>query len=241
MLLAHLLVASRPSYVASKLFIHSQYGKSKYGNDVGIIRLGTAVTGITPWTYAKTDTLTNVAECTEYTVIGHGQTCSGNCVSETLLKTTLPKVDRSDCVQTRPSFDYVQGEWPSSDVGSDTCLGHVPPCSAVYTTAVSHVCGGDSGGPLFDAAGTVVGVVSRGSARSCSANVKPDIFTNIGTTSNAAWISTTIASAYVPPSPPPPPKPPITSSGPIFIFASGGARASVRRLAFLFVLALAIL
>jgi hypothetical protein len=46
---------------------------------------------------------------------------------------------------------------------------------------------------VFDASGTVVALVSRGSIKDCSRVVKPDVYTHVGAQSNAAWIANVLA------------------------------------------------
>ncbi len=195
-----------PSYQAEALFSHPLYDALNYGNDIGVVRLGASVSGITPWPYAKSPvTLSATPECTLYTVIGHGQTCNGGCLSADLQRAYVPKLVGASCVRTPADYDYT--EWPSSVVGPDACFGFAPPCGTL-SAANPTSCAGDSGGPLFSADGTVVALVSRGSAKACTTTIKPGIYTPIGNTDNAAWLAAVIAATYAPPSSPPPPKPP---------------------------------
>ena len=228
----------QPSYVASALFAHPLYGSTVDSNDVGVVRLAADVPGISPWSYLKTDSLPSVTECTLYTLIGHGQTCDGGCLSDTLQRTTMPKLNNVHCQQSSLADTNL---WPASVIGTDVCFGHVPPCSAGFSTSQSHACAGDSGGPAFDASGTVAALVSRGSSKPCTQTTMPDIYTSIGHITNADWIASTLAAAYVPPSPPPPPQPPVRSSAPVYYIVSSGVHHRLYRLFPVLVCALALL
>jgi trypsin len=228
-----------PSYQAHALFAHPSYDASDYGNDLAVVRLAAPVSGITPWSYAKsTVTLSAAPECTLYTVVGHGQTCSGGCLSSLLQRTTVPKLVGDSCVRTESDYDYT--EWPASIVGPDACFGYAPPCGAV-SASNPNSCAGDSGGPIFDSTNTVVGLVSRGSIKACTQAVKPGIYTAIGNADNAAWLETVFASVNAPPSPPPPPKPPgVTPLSPsVVAVASSDRKLRVKRTLAVLIAALA--
>ena len=207
-----------PSYQATQVYVHPDFptAYNDRDGDIGIIRLAARAT-IQPWSYVTTNVLDSVAECTPYAVVGHGETCGGGCLSSTLKKGIVKKLEYNSCVKSPGDNDYWQ--WPASSVignvnlismiGNDRCFGHLPPC-AVAGVNYQHACNGDSGGPLFDeATRTVVGIVSRGSQRDCNLQVKGDAYTDLGRTTIATWMATTIASS-TPPSPPspPPPRPP---------------------------------
>jgi trypsin len=195
-----------PSYQAQALFAHPSYDASDYGNDIGVVRLGVPISGITPWAYAKSPTtLAATPECTLYTLIGHGQTCDGGCLSSLLQRTAVPKLIGNSCVRTEADYDYT--EWAASIVGPDACFGYAPPCGSVSANNPNS-CAGDSGGPIFDSTNTVVGLVSRGSTKACTQAVKPGIYTAIGNADNAAWLEALFASVNAPPPPPPLAKPP---------------------------------
>lgn len=190
-----------PSYQAQALFAHPGYGSgawSAYGNDVGIVRLAASVPGVTPWSYATSPgVLSSTPECTRYTVVGHGETCDGGCLSAALQRGMVFKLADAHCERSPADYDYRL--WPPQVVGpDDVCMGNAPPCvswstSASAVAANQHACAGDSGGPVFDASGTVVALVSRGSVKDCSQVVKPDVYTHVGAPSNAAWIASVLS------------------------------------------------
>jgi secreted trypsin-like serine protease len=220
-----------PSYQAQALFAHPSHDASDYGNDLAVVRLAAPVSGITPWSYAKSPaTLSATPECALYTVIGHGQTCDGGCLSIDLQRTTVPKLVGDSCVRTEADYDYT--EWTASIVGPDACFGFAPPCGSV-SARNPNSCAGDSGGPIFDAANTVVGLVSRGSTKACTQAVKPGIYTAIGNADNAEWLASVLASANAPPPPPPlqPPKPPGVAplSPGVVVVASSARKLRVAR------------
>jgi secreted trypsin-like serine protease len=225
-----------PSYVAQALFIHPSYNAATEGHDVGIARIAIDVSGITPWAYTKTDAVAAAAECTMYTAIGHGQTCSGGCISDMLQLTTLPKLNTKDCETTASTTDGAL--WDPAVVVSDACLGHLPPCSGGYSIAVSHVCSGDSGGPIFDSSNTVVALVSRGSAKPCSQELKADVMTDIGVPANAAWIASVLASVN---SPMPPSPPPSSSGGTSYYMVSTAPMLRVHTLLMILVVLTAVM
>lgn len=198
-----------PSYQAQALFAHPSYDARDYGNDIAVVRLGVPVGDISPWAYAQsTATLSATPECTLYTVLGHGQTCSGGCLTSTLQLGVIPKLVGNSCVRTPLDYDYT--EWPASIVGPDACFGYAPPCGSV-SASNPNSCAGDSGGPIFDSTNTVVGLVSRGSTKACTQAVKPGIYTAIGNADNAAWLASVFASVNAPPPPPPLPNPPVVA------------------------------
>ena len=180
--------------------------QKKYGNDIAVVRLGVPVSGITPWAYAKSPAaLAATPECTLYTLLGHGQTCSGGCISSDLRRAAVPKLVGNSCVRTPLDYDY--REWPASIVGPDACFGYAPPCGTV-SASNPNSCAGDSGGPIFDSTNTVVGLVSRGSTKACTQAVKPGIYTAVGNADNAAWLASVFSSANAPPPPAQPAKGP---------------------------------
>jgi trypsin len=209
-----------PSYQAQALFAHPAYGSNGMSNDLGVVRLATAVAGVTPWAYASSPaSLRLAAECTHYTVLGHGETCDGGCLSPTLLRVDVMKLNDAHC--TRDVLDYDYRMWPAQTVGADACFGHAPPCAS-WGASQQHACAGDSGGPVFDGTSSlVVALVSRGSSKPCSQVVKPDIYTAVGNTDNAAWLNATIAAAYTEQSQQAPPPPRIRSATPPPVWVVG--------------------
>jgi trypsin len=218
-----------PSYQAQALFAHPSYDTNDYGNDLAVVRLGAPISDITPWSYAKSPaTLSALPECALYTVIGHGQTCDGGCLSIDLHRAMVPKLVGDSCVRTVTDYDYT--EWPASIVGPDACFGYAPPCGSV-SASNPNSCSGDSGGPIFDSTNTVVGIVSRGSIKACTQAVKPGIYTAIGNADNAAWLAAVFASVNAPPPPPQLAKPPggAPVSPRVVVAASSASKLRVAR------------
>jgi len=138
-------------------------------DDVGVVRLArpivSAVVAKLDTTGAAWNALPN-----GYLLMsaGHGLTCNdthSDCISQTLMVTTIPKVDTESCEGSSSS------DWPSSIVGGSMCAGYTGQETS------EQPCQGDSGGPIFDKNGTVYGIVSRGDASlGCGHSRRPTLF-----------------------------------------------------------------
>lgn len=76
-------------------------------------------------------------------------------------------------------------DWSSPDGNKRRGSGSITDNWGVEISTTPITCYGDSGGPLFDEQGVVIGITSRGTAEACSAG--DDIYTNVG--HFASWIA----------------------------------------------------
>jgi hypothetical protein len=76
-------------------------------------------------------------------------------------------------------------DWSSPDGNKRRGSGSITDNWGVEISTTPITCYGDSGGPLFDEQGVVIGITSRGTQEACSAG--DDIYTNVG--HFASWIA----------------------------------------------------
>lgn len=76
-------------------------------------------------------------------------------------------------------------DWNAPDGNKRRGSGSIMENQGVELVTTPITCYGDSGGPLFDAQGVVIGITSRGTQEACSAG--DDIYTNVG--HFADWIA----------------------------------------------------
>jgi len=94
-------------------------------------------------------------------------------------------------------------DWSSPDGNKRRGSGTITDNWGVEISTTPITCYGDSGGPLFDAQGVVIGITSRGTAEQCSAG--DDIYTNVG--HFASWIADFVSNPAPLPGEEPEPEP----------------------------------
>ena len=150
------------SYIPKRFIIHPSYTASTNDNDIGLVELQTAVTGISPIDY---DTSHSLATNTQTKVAGWGNMSTSpysfnNVFPSNLMEARVPIVSTSLC---NSSFSY-NGTITSNMI----CAG--------YMKSTKDSCQGDSGGPLI-VNNTLVGIVSWGNG--CARDNFPGVYTKI--------------------------------------------------------------
>ncbi|KAL6796371.1 trypsin-like protease [Trichoderma sp. SZMC 28013] len=149
----------------SSLTLHPSYTVDSQGvpdNDVGVWHLATAIPTSSTIGYATLPAQgSDPASGTTLTVAGWGTTSeNSNSLPSTLRKVSVPVVARATC-----DSDY-DGEISNNMF-----------CAAVAAGGKDS-CSGDSGGPIIDPSGTLVGVVSWG--QGCAEKGFPGVYTRLG-------------------------------------------------------------
>jgi secreted trypsin-like serine protease len=159
------LQPGNPVAIASKVFVDTAKPNNICGNDIGLFQLDRDITGVT---IARVR-LTKPVAGEVVTTSGYGDDGTGTVTNGRFVKTGI-KVDAvgpSDYSYTTAAGQALPVSLPLGEIGTG-----------------ESTCFGDSGGPLFDAAGNVIGMTSRGIDGEC--NDRPSIYTD--TASHAAVI-----------------------------------------------------
>jgi secreted trypsin-like serine protease len=151
------LVPGNPVANAAKLITDTAKPNSICGNDIGLIQLDRDITGVTIAKVRFTKLTTGEAA----TTAGYGDDGTGNVTNGRFVRAGI-KVDAVG--PTSYSYTTAAGQalpvtLPAGEIGTG-----------------ESTCFGDSGGPLFDAAGNVIGMTSRGIDGEC--NDRPSIYTD---------------------------------------------------------------
>jgi len=182
-------IPGNPVANASRVIIDSAKPNTICGNDIGLFQLDRDITGVTIARVRLTPPVAGEI----VTTAGYGDDGTGNVTNGRFVRTGI-KVDAVG----------------PSDYSYKTAAGQTLPVSlpAGEIGTGESTCFGDSGGPLFDAAGNVIGMTSRGIDGEC--NDRPSIYSD--TASHAAVIQAA-ATAAGHPLLPANPLPGATSSG----------------------------
>jgi MYXO-CTERM domain-containing protein len=159
------LQPGNPVAVASKVFVDTGKPNNICGNDIGLFQLDRDITGVT---IARVR-LTKAVAGEVVTTSGYGDDGTGTVTNGRFVKAGI-KVDAvgpSEYSYTTAAGLALPVSLPAGEIGTG-----------------ESTCFGDSGGPLFDAAGNVIGMTSRGIDGEC--NDRPSIYTD--TASHAAVI-----------------------------------------------------
>jgi secreted trypsin-like serine protease len=156
----------------SKVIVDTTKPNNICGNDISLIQLDRDV----PSAMLSKVRLTKLTTGETATTAGYGDDGTGNVTASRFLKTGI-KVDAvgpSPYTYTTATGEALPVTLPAGEIvtGESTCFG-------------------DSGGPLFDGAGNIIGMTSRGIDENC--NDRPSIFTD--TASHAAVITAAAAAA----------------------------------------------
>ena len=166
------LQPGNPVANASQVFVDTGKPNSICGNDIGLFQLDRDITGVT---IARVR-LTKPVAGEVVTTAGYGDDGTGTVTNGRFVRTGI-KVDAvgpSDYSYTTAAGQALPVSLPAGEIGTG-----------------ESTCFGDSGGPLFDAAGNVIGMTSRGIDAEC--NDRPSIYTD--TASHAAVIMAAAAAA----------------------------------------------
>lgn len=115
-------------------------------------------------------------------LVGRGFVCNNDtvdCRSRTLMLGSVRKVERARCLGGE------EWQWPEDVLGRGTlCAG-----GGLRNVQTPRACPGDSGGPLFDDAGTVYAAVSGGDGSNgvCGGTLRPTLFS--GFSFNRAFVN----------------------------------------------------
>jgi secreted trypsin-like serine protease len=161
-----------PVAQAAKVIIDTSKPNSMCGNDIGLIQLDRDITGVT---IAKVR-LTALTPGEIATTSGYGDDGTGNVTNGRFVRTGI----KVDAVGPK-SYSYT--------TAAGQTLPVTLPAGEIGTG--ESTCFGDSGGPLFDAAGNVIGMTSRGIDGEC--NDRPSIYTD--TASHAQAIAAAAVAA----------------------------------------------
>ena len=151
------LVPGSPVANASKLIIDTAKPDSICGNDIGLIQLDRDITGVT---IAKVR-FTKLTPGEVATTAGYGDDGTGTVTNGRFVRTGI-KVDAVGPM----NYSYT--------TAAGQALAVTLPAGEIGTG--ESTCFGDSGGPLFDAAGNVIGMTSRGIDGECKD--RPSIYTD---------------------------------------------------------------
>ncbi|KAK5994004.1 Trypsin [Cladobotryum mycophilum] len=149
----------------SSLVLHPGYKEDSQGvpdNDVGVWHLSSSIPTSSTVAYAKlTASGSDPAAGSTVTTAGWGTTSENSqSIPARLNKVSVPVIARATC-----NTDY------SGEITTNMfCAG--------LTQGGKDSCSGDSGGPIVDASGTVVGVVSWG--QGCAEAGFPGVYTRLG-------------------------------------------------------------
>ena len=165
-------IPGNPVANASKVIIDSAKANTICGNDIGLFQLDRDITGVT---IARVR-LTKPVAGEVVTTSGYGDDGTGTVTNGRFVRTGI-KVDAvgpSNYNYTTAAGQTLAVTLPAGEIGTG-----------------ESTCFGDSGGPLFDAAGNVVGMTSRGIDGEC--NDRPSIYSD--TASHAAVIAAAATAA----------------------------------------------
>ncbi len=165
-------VPGNPIANASRVFIDSAKPNTICGNDIGLFQLDRDITGVTIARVRLTPPVAGEVVTTS----GYGDDGTGNVTNGRFVRTGI-KVDAvgpSNYNYTTAAGQQLAVSLPAGEIGTG-----------------ESTCFGDSGGPLFDAAGNVIGMTSRGIDGEC--NDRPSIYSD--TASHAAAIQAAAAAA----------------------------------------------
>ena len=155
---------------------HQSYDSNTYSNDICLVRLTQPVylSQYAQLASAETDNTANQW----VSVYGYGSIATS---------------------RANPSYPLQLQSGQISVVDDATCrkqLSGVPENVVCTSTDTTDSCKGDSGGPVINSAGKVIGVVSYGTTQYCAAGTVPTV--NAKVSAFRDWISTTMATTQRP-------------------------------------------
>lgn len=157
---------------ASRVIVDTAKPNNICGNDIGLFQLDRDITGVT---IARVR-LTPLTAGESATTAGYGEDGTGNVTNGRFVKTGI-KVDAVGPMNysyTTAAGQALPVTLPAGEIGTG-----------------ESTCFGDSGGPLFDAAGNVIGMTSRGIDGEC--NDRPSIYTDTASHAQVIMAAATAA------------------------------------------------
>lgn len=163
------LASGGSSHQASRLTVHASYDDNAIVNDIGVIRLSSALTYSSSVAQVSLNTATTGAAAA--ILIGWGRLSAGGSIPNNLQELYTNTITVAQC----------QSTWGSSVNSNQICA---------FTRAGQGACNGDSGGPLVLASNQAqVGIVSYGYP--CALGF-PDVYARVS--SYISWINSAVAS-----------------------------------------------
>jgi trypsin len=153
----------------SRIIVHPDFtGAQRSENDIAILKLSTPIGTSSSIAYARLPASgSDLAAGTLLSVAGLGATSVDDEApppTNVLLRVDVPVVGRDTCRAQLGAIDPIY-----QITENMICAG--------YKEGGRDACGGDSGGPLIDASGTLQGIVSWG--YSCAVPEAPGVYTRV--------------------------------------------------------------